>query len=310
MNELNNQELIHWGIKGQKWGVRRYQNPDGSLTPEGRKRYATKEDPYGLEKGDLDRNNRDLCREYFIDKNKRANDFLDKEFSKEEVVKQVEYLKESDRRWNKWYNNTDPSKREALKKALDEISNSEEAIKAAEVRKKFIDNEASSRLKKLMDSHSESYVGTSNGGLGVEYEYAYLISSYSEAYVDKFFDREHYEPAVHSDELLHWGIKGQKWGVRRYQNKDGSLTPAGKKRVKEKSHKISDKAKETRNLYLSGKKFVESKFDERTIEFMKDSAAYAAGALWVASAFTSGGTSLGLNGLAALTNMLAIVADD
>lgn len=31
-------------------------------------------------------------------------------------------------------------------------------------------------------------------------------------------------------ELYHWGIKGMRWGVRRYQNKDGSLTPAGKKR--------------------------------------------------------------------------------
>lgn len=29
--------------------------------------------------------------------------------------------------------------------------------------------------------------------------------------------------------LAHHGIKGQKWGVRRYQNEDGSLTPAGKK---------------------------------------------------------------------------------
>lgn len=30
--------LAHHGVKGQKWGVRRYQNPDGSLTPEGKKR--------------------------------------------------------------------------------------------------------------------------------------------------------------------------------------------------------------------------------------------------------------------------------
>lgn len=36
----NNRELYHWGIKGMKWGRRRYQNKDGSLTPEGRKRYG------------------------------------------------------------------------------------------------------------------------------------------------------------------------------------------------------------------------------------------------------------------------------
>lgn len=33
-------ELYHWGIKGMKWGVRRYQNSDGTLTPAGRKRYG------------------------------------------------------------------------------------------------------------------------------------------------------------------------------------------------------------------------------------------------------------------------------
>lgn len=35
--------LAHWGIRGMKWGVRRFQNRDGSLTPSGKKRYGATE---------------------------------------------------------------------------------------------------------------------------------------------------------------------------------------------------------------------------------------------------------------------------
>lgn len=41
MSNVNVDEFLeHHGIKGQKWGIRRFQNPDGSLTNAGRKRYG------------------------------------------------------------------------------------------------------------------------------------------------------------------------------------------------------------------------------------------------------------------------------
>lgn len=35
-----NNQIWHWGVKGMKWGVRRYQNADGSLTDAGKRRYS------------------------------------------------------------------------------------------------------------------------------------------------------------------------------------------------------------------------------------------------------------------------------
>lgn len=52
------------------------------------------------------------------------------------------------------------------------------------------------------------------------------------------------------DTLQHHGIKGMKWGVRRYQNKDGSLTPAGKKRAAKLKEEYTS---------LTGKRLVRSK---------------------------------------------------
>lgn len=48
------------------------------------------------------------------------------------------------------------------------------------------------------------------------------------------------------DYIAHHGIKGQKWGVRRFQNEDGSLTPAGKTRLAKTLEKNLHKERDAR----------------------------------------------------------------
>lgn len=63
-------------------------------------------------------------------------------------------------------------------------------------------------------------------------------------------------PDEWTEEVWHYGIKGQKWGIRRFQDEDGTLTAAGKKRYSEsgKAEKKSDKKDSKQKIDEESKK--------------------------------------------------------
>lgn len=68
-------------------------------------------------------------------------------------------------------------------------------------------------------------------------------------------------------ELYHWGVKGMKWGVRRYQNKDGSLTPAGRKRQAKQEYNAERKAAKAK--YQNTKRDISGSDPERNKRIAK-----------------------------------------
>lgn len=144
-------ELYHHGIKGQKWGVRRYQNADGTLTNAGKKRLY-KRDSYGRDtltieggkyneklrkKADSYKNatlynlnkvdssfNKDKQR--YFDANKKNNEHYlserDKWFRQEGEYKNKDYYQFKDISANKWFESKySKEEREALKSLKDKI---------------------------------------------------------------------------------------------------------------------------------------------------------------------------------------------
>lgn len=68
--------LAHHGILGQKWGIRRYQNEDGSLTPEGYKHYQKKDTKWAKKNYDK------IYKEVYKKSRKELNDYVENDLNK------------------------------------------------------------------------------------------------------------------------------------------------------------------------------------------------------------------------------------
>lgn len=120
--------LAHFGILGQKWGTRRWQNPDGSLTPEGRARYYSPSDLKGNKKAQRDFGNL-ITGNYGSPERKAAEDTTNKMADEVKNNSNFKAYQQENQRINDNFKSaidklSDKQKSAIIKKAADKIEQS------------------------------------------------------------------------------------------------------------------------------------------------------------------------------------------
>lgn len=72
-----------------------------------------------------------------------------------------------------------------------------------------------------------------------------------------------------NDELYHYGVLGMRWGVRRYQKKDGTLTNSGKKRYDKEMERLKTEERIIKNKKRTQSKLEKLEAKRKTVEELK-----------------------------------------
>ena len=262
---MANNTLQHWGILGQKWYHRRYQNEDGTLTEEGRIRYrkdATKSNKKDTNAKNVKSDENKLLSEknikYLTDEELNTyinrltaektayslrNDIAklnpkQKSIGEKILDQAVSELPKALIDSGKQYLNTMIQQSNQQNKPVDKNAELKKQMETTNYTKKILENQRA--IDKMLNDNSKKESkedGSANTEQKKQTQNNTKINKKSDSSsksnsksnndfeIPKFmkqFDMDNY--------LQHWGILGQKWGLRRYQNEDGTLTEEGKNR--------------------------------------------------------------------------------
>ena len=269
---LEQSHLMHHGIKGMKWGVRRFQNEDGTRTSAGKKRAKV------ANKKAAKKKKRKLTFEqkvalaeligataatagglYYINKSEKRQ----REKYEEQRKKQDEYWKawheqrqkERDAAWNRSRqqhrksstDNADNSYRTRTKQSTSETKSKDREAKYKNSGEKIDAKEATVKAKEMRDKVAAAQRdGTLTPEMINDLQEAMARAKVARAQMAHSLGFICYINYDDPNYLAHHGIKGMKWGVRRYETAGGHLTSEGKKRYakyyKAVSNKVSNAA--------------------------------------------------------------------
>lgn len=262
--------LMHHGVKGQRWGVRRFQNKDGTRTAAGKRQQKMSkirkqnEDIRSIYKSLSDKDLEYL--EYSKDeiKNLRKTDFRDRVDGSEEGTIHRVVTKDK--------NGVPVSYADATAFTSDDLETGKKMVKILSIdiatragddyRGKGYAVDSGKKMVEWFDKygykeydHMEWFAKANNigsqktaekaGFKRMNYVYEHMKNDGTDGWVGYSYRKKIKHTSIggtmyiegnalilgDSSYLEHHGIRGQRWGVRRFQNQDGSLTNAGRKRL-------------------------------------------------------------------------------